>query len=283
MFKVFVEGQFGHGGKPKRVDLRDHKWKKIASAPVPFDWSVGYDPQDTNVTKNQGQSDSCGGQSGAYLNARLLGGEEQSAKSIYSLIWYKGGGTSLRDVLKTICNRGVNLEVDVPSTPPFEPILEDKSWVKPNLDHDAGIRKGLSYAFVNADIESTAQAIRDTGGCVLMIEGQNNGSWLSPVPIAPNSNVALWRHFVFAGGAKLLNGKKAIHIHNSWGNGAGENGWQWITEDYFNSGHVTEAGVLYKVPTSSNIPQTQKTPVQIAILQKLINLYYLLIDKVGMV
>ena len=33
--------------------------------------------------------------------------------------------------------------------------------------------------------------------------------------------------------AKMRNGKKAIGVKNSWGPNTGQNGWQWLNEDWF--------------------------------------------------
>ncbi len=64
------------------------------------------------------------------------------------------------------------------------------------------------------------------------VGGQNNGSWLSPFPLPPTK--ISWRHFLYGGKAKLIDGKKHIGFANSWGKSIGDNGWQWISEDYFN-------------------------------------------------
>ena len=62
------------------------------------------------------------------------------------------------------------------------------------------------------------------------------GTWLSPFPKPPAKRV--WGHWLYAGKAKLIDGKKYIGVLNSWGIDTGEKGWQWIGEDYFKSGHV---------------------------------------------
>ena len=274
---MITEFNKGTGAVKGRIDLRDHKWSKIAMAPQPFDWAVGYNPEDKAKTKDQGQSFSCGGQSGAYLNQRLLGVADQSAKSIYSLVYVRDGGSAMRDVLKTICKRGVNLEKDVPSTPTTEAFLRNIGWITPALNDDAGIRKGLSYAFITPKIDSVASAVRDTGGAIILIRGENNGSWLSAFPKPPKTSSYEWAHFVFVGGAKLIDGKKYIRVHNSWGNDTGEKGWQWIGEDYFNSGHIIEAGVLYR-NTLPDLTPPQKQQARV-ILQDLINYWYKVIDS----
>lgn len=264
----------GKGGIKQRLDVRDRKWSKIGAVSVPFNWTVGYNPVDEAITKDQGTSFSCGGMAGAYLTTRILNVKETSAKSIYSFIFYPGGGSVLRDILGKICNRGVNLEKDVPSIPNTEYNLTRTNWVTPALDTQALSQKGLRYAFVNNDIDSVAQAIRDTGGAIILLTGQNNGTWTSPIPAPPSNNRNTWNHFVFCGAAFLKDDKKVIKIHNSWGD-IGEKGWQYIDEDYFKSGRVLEAGVVYRQEEFSPVePSTKKE-----ILQQLIKLYYALLDN----
>lgn len=287
--KILAENRHGVGSLPKRVDLRDHKWRKlVGKSAIPFDWSVGYNPTDNSPTKDQGTSDSCGGNSGAYLSERLITNKisaffQQSAKSIYSYIFYNGGGTTIRDIGARLTGYGANLEADVPSYPNTEQNFEDKSWSTPALTIEAGNRKILNYAMVNPDIESVAEAIRDTGGCLIEIEGQNglNPSWLSATPTPPtvsSSSSLIWRHFLFAGGAFMQNGVKYIRCHNSWGAEAGDNGWQLISEDYFKSGHIVGAMVLYE-PSNPVITNPVTKSQAISLIQKLINLYYQLLGQ----
>lgn len=278
---ALVENQFGHGAIPKPLDLRDHK---LGGASLPFDWSQGYDIETTlgavlnqsfaAPTKNQGQSSSCGGQAGSYLEASLkvlgIGSfSEKSARNIYSQIFYPDGGTTLRDIFNIIVNKGVASEALVVSyengNPPSEPFMRDTSK---NLATDATSSKATGYAFVHPDIDSVAQAVRDNHGAIILIEGQDNGTWSSPFPKPPQTDQ--WAHFLFCGKAKLINGKKYIGVHNSWGN-IGENGWQWISEDYFNSGFITDCGIIYQ--DASNLVQRiafVKKALELA--QKLLNL-----------
>ena len=279
---TLIEGQFGHGAIEKKLDLRD---QKLGSASAPFDWSSGYDIETAlgavfnrsfvTPTKNQGQSYSCGGQAGSYLEATLkalgIGSfDEKSAKYIYSQIFYPTGGSTLRDVLNLI-TRGVASESQVVSyeagNPPSETFMRDTSH---NSGTNASTSLATGYAFVHPDIESVAQAVRDNHGAIILIQGQDNGTWLSATPKAPVE--AVWAHFLFCGKAKLINGKKYIGVHNSWGN-IGENGWQWISEDYFNSGFITDCGVVYQ--DASNL-KTRIALVQkaLALAQKLLNFLF---------
>lgn len=265
----------GKGAIKSRIDLRDHKWNKIGMASAPFDWSIGYMPVDNSKTKDQGTSSSCGGQSGAYLAERLFG-SEFSAKSLYSFVYVKGGGSALRDIMATLCKRGVNFETTVPSVPSTETNLEDKTWVTVDKDAEASVFKAQKYAFIDANIDAIAQAVRDNGNAIILIEGQNNGTWLSPVPIPPNNSKSIWRHFLFVSGATMVKGKKALYVHNSWGITAGIGGFQWITEDFFATNHVIEASTIYK-PDPKLIPVEEKSSIIITI-QKLINSIYKVLD-----
>lgn len=271
---------FGKGAIDKKLDLRDHQ---LGMAPVPFDWNGGYDIEKvlgaitdkagfSTPTKNQNGSYSCGGQSGSYLEATLstlnIGSfEEKSAKHIYSQIFYPQGGTTLRDVLNLIVNRGVGAESRVVSyengNPPSEAFMRDTSQ---NAGAGA-LSKGVGYAFVSPDIDTVASAIRDNHGAIILIKGSDNGTWLSGFPVSPkldSNGKPVWAHFLYCGKAKLINGTKYIGAHNSWGSVAGDNGWQWISEEYFKSGYITEVGVVYQ--DASNLVQ------RIALTKKLLEL-----------
>lgn len=278
--RIKVENRYSTGALPTRIDLRDHKWHKVGKSSAPFDWIKGFDLNDTSKVKDQGVSDSCGGQAGAYLDYILSKGNEKSAKYIYSQIFHNGGGTTLREILKLLTSKGACDEKLCSSylstgLPPNEAFMEDKRGVTPLTDANASLAKEQGYAFVNPDIESYAQAIRDNNGVIMEIEGENNGTWRSNVPVAPKS--VAWRHFLYACGASMYKGQKAVKIRNSWGTTAGQNGSQWITEDYFKSGHVLKGGLVYNLATYS-APEQNKLA---NLLQQLLNVLYDLKDALG--
>lgn len=202
----------------------------IGRSSKPFDWSTTFQVPEL-VTKDQGQSGSCGGQATAYRE-EILEGVPQSAKSIYSLCFVPGGGSGEQGLWGVIKNTGVSKESDVPSydngQPPSEAFMEDTSW-----NRKFSVADSSNVVYVNLDIESIAEAVRDNNGIILGIYGSDNGTWLSSNPSAPTIPTSqCWCHWVFVGGVGMFNGKKAIRIKNSWGSSVGENGWQWLTEDY---------------------------------------------------
>lgn len=255
-----VEGQFGTGGIKNTWDPRDHRVEGLGMAAEPFDWTKGYDVEEEMKTlltsEDQGVSGSCGGQAGRYytevLNMLTTGSFERlSAKDPYCYIYYPGGGTTSRDIGKRIGDHGIARESAVPSyqngQAPSEAFMEDKSVS--SLLSDA-VRIGLisAYAKSKLDIESIAVAVRDNHGCIITIGGQNNGTWLSQFP-QPPINVQ-WRHFLYVGKVKMINGKKYLGVKNSWGNDVGINGWQWLSEDY----PIEDSLVFYDKATYTYIP-----------------------------
>ena len=231
MNNVLVEGLHGHGAVPPSLVKRTYRRvfrPLIGQASVPFDWSVGFDLEDKVALsrKNQGESFSCAGQAGSYFleaQRKLKGIQEViSAKSIYSPIHYKNGGATVDSMETQISLDGGNLESDVPSyengQTPTEQFMEDTSWKNEFFYHDAMKRAGFTPHRVSADIESIAEAIRDYDGVIVMVTGQNNGTWLSAYPVPPDKNNAngLWNHYLFLKGAKMINGKKYLLGLNSW-------------------------------------------------------------------
>lgn len=270
---TLVENQHGHGGRKGEFDIRDHKVSGLGMAPFPFDWNKGFDIE-TLVgkipTEDQGQSFSCGGQSLRYylevleaITTKSL--ERRSARYSYSQIWYPGGGTTIRDIGKIGAQQGVSLEMFYSSYEnghaPSEAFMRLKGGITDEIRKNAQTSRKFGYAMTGKSIESIAQAIRDNYGCIIRINGQNNGTWLSSYPLPPQETE--WSHFVYAGKVKMVNGKKYIGIKNSWG-AIGENntGWQWLGEDYFTTGNVCEGIVFYDkevTPYTPTIPQ-QITP-----------------------
>lgn len=252
MNTILAEETFGHGALKAKRDIRDFKAHRLVGmAPLPFLWSEGFDIE-TKIgpllTENQFSSFSCGGQALRYylealkqLNTGSF--ERLSAHDPYCQIFYPGGGTTIRDIAKLAVQVGIRNEATVASyldgvCPEY--FMEDKSLT---LASPQAVKFGeFGFAFPKTDIETIACAIRDNNGALLQVTGYNNGTWLSNNP-QPTAVGQSWSHFVYAGKVRLSNGKKQIGIKNSWGN-IGENGWQWLDENYFQGG-VTNALVFY--------------------------------------
>lgn len=235
----------GTGAIKDRVDPRDYQYAEMSAGASPFNWSLGYDIEAALglvlPVKDQNGSSSCGGQAWAsYMSAiEFLASktfEERSAKFIYAQTHVFGGGSAGRDNCNLCINQGVAQEKLTPSYdnafPPSEVFMQKAQDISQAARIDAKSTKSLNYANVVIDVDHIAQAIRDNGGVVIGLVGQNNGTWSSEFPNMPTVDGTHWYHWVYAGKARLINGVKYIGFLNSWGIDTGENGWQWIPEDY---------------------------------------------------
>ncbi len=253
---------FSPGGLPDRVDNRDYNYSEIGFGTAPFDWSTGFDIEikvGKLPVKDQNGSFSCGGQAwsnyAGVLEAVASGTlEERSAKFFYSQTYQVGGGSTGRDNADIYVNQGAAREAVLSSyahgLPPDESFITRSGDITDAVRQDAKSDTSISYAQVEpASIDSNAQAIRDNNGVILLLDGQNNGTWASAFPLPPTTTA--WRHWVYAGKAKMINGKKYIGILNSWGDHIGENGWQYLGEEYFTSGHVLSGWTHVLAPLPS--------------------------------
>lgn len=233
------------------------KFKNLGKG-LPFDWTKGYDVRDSvgSITiKNQGTNDSCGGQSGSYFleiqrKLQKINEGAISAKSIYSPIFYPGGGTTIADLERQICTKGGNLDASVTSydalgEPLIEELMEDTSWQTAALIQDAFTRSGYTSYVMELDIDVMAGTIEDWGSGIIEIQGQNGHTpgWESPYPVPPSSDNKnpIWSHFLCICGAKMINGTKYLIALESEGTSWGDNGVQYISEDYIKSGYVVDA------------------------------------------
>lgn len=237
------ENNLQHGGVKDERDIRDYLYSDIAGAFDPFDWEKGFDIEDIVgkiPVKNQFSSSSCGGQAWAYYSYVLdsTDRQEKSAKFIYAHTHVEGGGSSGRANCNVCILKGVSTEKLCPSYLPdgttTEQFITNKEDISAYAFADALTNKERSYFAVNTDIDSVAQALRDNKGCVIGITGKNNGTWTDKFPKPPSSFIGSWNHWLFAGKAKMIKGKKYIGCLNSWGERVGDHGWQWIGEEYFN-------------------------------------------------
>lgn len=219
-------------------DSRDYNTREFFAAPKPFDWDKGFDiEEDLKVllpVNDQGSSFSCVGQAKSKdreVKEQLDLGRYylMSARSIYSLRMNKPGlGMQLRDACEIERIPGVARRNDVADFQTESEMNSDEGVVI------APKTKSLTYLTFNfwGDIDGLAAHIRDYKGAMIAFDGLNNGTFFNEHPTLPNSQgQAQWGHAVYAGKVKLVNGEKRVYFLNSWGKGAGINGWQYFTEE----------------------------------------------------
>jgi len=253
---------FATGAIKDLPDTRDYHFSAIAGSLPPFDWSTEYDVEKIIgkklKVKDQDGSSSCGGQAWGYYGEVLDSDyEEKSAKFIYAQTFEPGGGTYGRRICDLVVNKGWGDERLTPSYDGWKPAEEAfytrPQDITPEAFTDAYLDRALSYATVSININSIAQAIRENKGCVIGITGKNNNTWRTAFPLRPDVlDNTTWNHWVFCTGAKLIDGKKFIKIINSWGD-IGEEGHQYISEDYFQYPYVWSAWTMVY-----NFPKPQK-------------------------
>ncbi len=244
---------FGKGAIDSKYDLRDYWFSP--SDRGGFDWDTGYDIEKKLgvklVVKDQNGSGSCGGQAWAYygevLEAVATGTYEPcSARWIYSHTRVPPSGSNGRANCDHVIKKGLVLEAQCPSyenkKAPKESFFIGIPKLSKEAQEYAEVSRGLSYLKVPANIEIIAQAIETHHGCIINVGGQDNGTWRSKFPKPPSARE--WGHWLYAGKVKVIKGKKYIGVINSWGTDTGDKGWQWIGEDYFDSGFVREGWTL---------------------------------------
>lgn len=230
-------------------DDRDFIYNDIAKSTPPFDWMFEYDVEHTVGTikyKDQAQTSSCGGFAWSYLSYVLdpTDREEKSPYFIYAHTNAPGGGSAGRVNCDLCVKKGVASESACPLPRPLtEGNITQLKGIPEVAYKDALTNKSKTYLSVTPSIDNVAQAIRDNGGAILLVRGMNNGTWNSAFPKPPTQKTDLWAHWLFAGKAKLINGKKYIGVLNSWGN-VGDKGWQWLPEEYFTYPFITECWTM---------------------------------------
>lgn len=276
-----TEQELHHGGKrqnrllTKLKRLLRPKHHKIAGSGIPFDWTAGYSV-DCRI-KDQGQSDSCGGQAGSRWIEIALASPEISAKSVYSQGYASGGGMSKASLENVICNRQLALESDVSSydayrNPISETMMRDYSWI---MIAKKMALLGYIPVTVNIDQESIAQAGRDTGSVIILIEGQNGNpeSWtgLTPQPPLKSNPSAIWAHWLCLTGFKASY-PKPLRADQSWGLEIGDKGRQYFGSDYLASGYITDAFTFVPAGQAYD-PSNGLIQRLLALLQQKLQLY----------
>ena len=254
--------EFGKGLKPRSPDPRDVLFKDLIPLGAPaVDWNKGYDVRleigDLKV-ENQGPSQTCVGQSTSKLAEVLNRFEEGrfidlSPRDIYSHIFITpDGGAWLYKGPSYLVARGNAEELVVPSYmyPDKEPPTEAFMRIKDDSDRavqNAGIRKAKGYAVVSPNIDEMALAIQNNKAVILGFAGSNEG-WQTAFPIPPQDNQALWGHAVLAIGFKMIDGRKHLIFLNSWSNLWGDNGFGYLSQNYFDSGKVFNGYTVVDLP-----------------------------------
>lgn len=269
------EERLGKGAIPSPIDDRDHQWGIIARGIPSFDWMKGFDVEELYgfklVTKDQNGSYSCGGQAWAYYGEVLefrasLNYEQRSAKFIYAQTFVPTGGSDGRTNCKLVKDKGWSLESLCSSyengNPPSESFMIRVQDITKDAFNSASSVRAFNYAnLTTKTIDEIAQAISINNGVVIGIYGDNNGTWRSQFP--QFSYIKTWAHWLYAGKAKMINGKKYIGVKNSWGDDVGDHGWQWIGEEFFPVSIFEVWTVYYKQDVVS---------AQLSIIQRIVQL-----------
>lgn len=286
---------FNPGGHPDIFDSRDYQWDELGAAAAPFNWQQGYDveqeiaqinntPGFKLAVNDQNDSFSCGGQAASkYIEVletiASATYERRSAKFVYSQVYAPGGGSRGRDLCDLVIKQGCCTESLCTSyengTAPSEAFMERSRDITDAARKDAKTSEALSYALVQPDIDAFAQTIKANHGMILGIGGENNGTWHSAFPKPPSKQV--WGHWIYAGKAKVVDGKKYIGVLNSWSVDVGEAGWQWIGEDYFTSGFVWPSWTL--VFNQNSLSKVQLLTKELTLLQILKALYLKILNR----
>lgn len=225
---------------------RAWRHEEIAGAPIPADWKEK-DPLKDFVTypkRNQKSQNSCT----CYQLAKQLSIDELtengvwrelSPRSVYPYQVVQGGGANSLLVTKHAAKFGMTLEHLLKTDDlTEEEVVKDTGYVT-DAKQVALIYAPDHYIECVPTIENIAtiletfKAAGKKKGITFSVVGQNNGTWRSTYPKPPTSKtLAPWYHRVIATDYGLIGGKKAISIDNSWGDGIGNKGQQFLFEDY---------------------------------------------------
>lgn len=254
------------GGLPYVPKPNDWQYRDVGAGFPAFDWEKGYDIEKVigkRLPVGKQSPTSCGGWAfanyAAALEAIQSGSlEQRSAHDQYSrvAVIQNGNpiGSRMGDNADTFRNQGIALESLFPS---YENGMtaSDGFMLQANPGPEAIASRKLAQAFntayVQSQIDLVAQAIAINGGLVTLLGAQNNGTWKKKFPKPPSYRQ--WGHFMYAGKALLINEKKYIGYLNSFGADAGEEGWQFLGEDYIASGFIeaNSTAILRLPPVAS--------------------------------
>lgn len=271
--------KFGKGAVDAATNLRLPRFGDFAG-PVPFDWAKGFDlsrvvPMTIN---DQGSSSSCTFQSWSKYISVLNFNEtgvytDFSARFGYARTFLPGGGAWLFSGGDLITLAGVPKETTTPSyTSSGRPLGEAAMQVRddrPEALAEALVYRTKAPAYVDADMESMAKAIRDQNGMIFGFTGSNEGMVTGGTGVIrpPRSGEVIWGHCVFGIGAGLINGKKYIKFINSWSEQWGQFGYGYLGEDYVASGRTFDGLTLIDLPNKDNMALTEKEVAQLQALE----------------
>lgn len=227
----------GKGLHKQPEDPRDLHAAFVLGA-VPVNWSKEFrQPEPPN--EDQGSSESCVAQSSSYFHWQIHP-LAWSRRDLYSRIHLPQGGAYLRDGVSQIVSKGQATRSDAPDPmPETEANMRDKTGITAEME-----RIGLeaSYFAVNAKSpDAIAMAIRDTGGCIIGIQGDNVG-WHDLANPKPPVNPD-WGHALYCFGFHLHAGMKCIIAKSSWGTN-GNTTVHHIKQNYFDSGNTFDGWTL---------------------------------------
>lgn len=222
------------------------------------DWEIGFDIEDSVSLKRESQNGSlsCVGQATSKIGEVLNFLETQelvdfSAKRIYSNIRLENGGAYTAKACQFVIDNGFLPERLDPSynngQPPTEDFIKEK---KELTEEEKKLEKyygALRYFYIDSfggqTMENLAIAIKNHGGALIGAGGSNEG-WFGADVRPPKQGENIWHHLMIATGYGMRNGRKYIKVLNSWGANYGDNGCNYIYEDYVLSGYLHRAVVL---------------------------------------
>lgn len=252
--------KFGKGAIDAGVTLRLPRFGDFAG-PVAFDWNKGFDQSRIIplTVNDQGGSLSCTFQAWSKYVAVLNFLETKeytdfSARFGYARTFLPGGGAWLFSGGDIITLAGVPKETTTPSyTSSGRPLTEAAMQVRD--DRPEALKEALTYrtkspAYVRANIDEMAKAIRDQHGMIFGFTGSNEGMVTGGTGIIrpPKKGEVLWGHAVLAIGAGLISGKKYLKFINSWSENWGQFGYGYLGEDYIISGRTFDGLTLIDLP-----------------------------------
>lgn len=230
--------QLPKGCVPDPADKRDYKIESLGAAP-PVDWNMPFsvpEPRD----EDQGISDACVAYATSYYHENIKPGRVFSRRDLFARIALNYG-SSLRDAILAVVKQGqATRDEAFDPDQPTPQNMRDKTGLTAAAEADD--REFDGYVIPAADIDSVARTIRDFGGCLFGVIGDNKG-WadiLNPapptgaVPLDFGNRPDLWGHGLYGKGYHMHDGQKCIIAKSSWcRTGVKEH---HIKENYFKSG-----------------------------------------------